>query len=168
MIYFHTDIENNMIVAKYNSQVVEFTDTNENREFYDSLKRYGAQPDKHTRSVQYTEEIWQECLDLSADMTPKWLDATGHLISFDDAFMFKRDDIGCVIFIARSWHDGQLGTLLIEGHSSETTDRILVCCISGERTEGLYRLAASNLDMIKHLGDDPGSFFYYKKADESA
>jgi hypothetical protein len=162
MIYFRDNIETNKTAAEHTSQVVEFTSTNETEDFIASLKWHGDQPDKHTKPVQYTEEIWQKCLDLSADTEPKWLDATGHLIHFEDSFVLKRDDVGMIIFLVRSWDDGDPRSLLIEGHASDSLELNIICCISGQRTEGLYRLAASNLSMVKHLGDIPDSFWFIK------
>jgi len=147
-----------MTAAQHDSQVVEFTSTNETEEFVKSLEWHGKQTDKHVKPVRYTKEIWQKCLELSADTEPKWLDATGHLIDFEDSFVLKRDDVGMIIFLARSWDDSE-GSLLIVGHASDSLDPKMVCCLPGERTEGLYKLAASNLSMVTHLTDVPDSFW---------
>jgi hypothetical protein len=159
MIHFRDNIETNMTAARHDSQVIEFTSTNETEEFVKSLKWHGKQLDKHEKPVRYTKEIWQKCLELSADTEPKWLDATGHLINFEDSFVLKRDNVGMIIFLARSWDDDPR-SLLIAGHASDSLDPILVCCLPGKRTEGLYKLAASNLSMVTHLGDVPDSFWH--------
>jgi len=160
MIHFHTNVETNMTAAQHDSQVIEFTCTNETEEFVKSLEWHGKQLDKHTKATRYTKEIWQKCLELSADTEPKWLDATGHLIDFEDSFVLKRDDVGMIIFMARSWDDGDPRSLLIVGHASDSLDPLTVSCLPGKRTEGLYKMAASNLSMVTHLTAVPDSFWY--------
>ncbi len=159
MIYFRTNVETNMTAAQHDSQVVEFTSTNETEEFVESLKWHGKWSDKHGKPVRYTKEIWQKCLELSADTEPKWLDATGHLIAFEDSFVLKRKG-ALIIFLARSWDCDDPRSLLIAGHASDSLDPILVCCLPGDRTKGLYKLAASNLSMATHLVDVPDSFWH--------